>query len=715
MVQSEYKSAWNTVEKVLSFFAIGCSIIFVMLLGARHITSTDIGYHLASGETFFESGTVVDHTPYIYTLPPLDTPESNRPEPGPGNWYDNRGRYRFPNHDWLSQLCIYGSWRLAGEIGLDMLQILLVLGMITMLIISMINNRVHFLLISLSLLLFGLIINFRLNMRPELFGYLCLITQFMMLARLTDQTKKPESPSWFWVGTMMVIQLLYVNFHGYFLLSLAITGSVLTEYLLFALNNRFVDKDMSRYHANMKVVSRLSITLIGIVLVCFINPWGWRLALLPFQTLLYMKKPMIVGKEFLNHSNPWASTLEFRKTIYEQWPSIISDYAFMIMLVLAAVAIVFQLVVLLLKLYQKMSTRGGGASNQDMSRVRWGYLFMIVGMVLVGLQMWRNIAVASLIVIPASLICITDGLHYFSGKKIFGRAHLKLVALASAAVVTLSVYGGFQIINGKLFDADRIYTHFGFGISNTWLPIGAAEWLNEYAPDARIWCDFDISSTLRFFTHPHKELPILTNTWAYPPDVLVLNETYRVIGGRFDLITDRYNIDAVVTRLPASSNLIRQLSSNPDWKMVHVEGFNVLYLRSKGKYGKLAAEHEIRSNSFDINSFVSQQLRKDPSFQRSIIAVADIFADVGEFDLAINVIQEALNYRSPNKKIWEKLVSLYYNRMVQRQEKGDKRFVDDKKQVIYVLEKIIELDPKDQRALETLKFIKSQTYNVFQK
>jgi hypothetical protein len=377
------------------------------------------------------------------------------------------------------------------------------------------------------------------------------------------------------------------------------------------------------------------------------------------------------------------------------------------MLVLAAVAIVFQLVVLLLKFYQKMSARESAASHKDMFRVRWAYLFMIVGMVLVGLQMWRNIAIASLIVVPSALICITGGLHYFPAKRP-GRVRLKLVALASAAVIALSVYGGYQIISGKLFDADKINTHFGFGISNTRLPIGAAEWLNEYAPAARVWCDFDNSSTLRFFTRPHKELPILSNTWAYPPDVLYSNETYRVTGNPFNPLVEKHNIDAVVSRLPASSKLIRQLTRDPDWKMVHVEGSNVLYLRSNNKYGALAAKHEIRSDNFDTNSFVSQQLGKDPSFQRAIISVADIFADVGEFDLAINVIEAALKYRSPNKKIWEKLLSLYYARLLQRQKEGDKRFVDDKKQVMYVLEKIIEIDPKDKKALEAMKYIKSQ-------
>ena len=58
----------NISEKVLSALVVGCALITLLLLSARHFTSTDLGYHLAFGETFFNTGTIVDHTPFIYTL-----------------------------------------------------------------------------------------------------------------------------------------------------------------------------------------------------------------------------------------------------------------------------------------------------------------------------------------------------------------------------------------------------------------------------------------------------------------------------------------------------------------------------------------------------------------------------------------------------------------------------------------------------------------------
>jgi hypothetical protein len=317
---------------------------------------------------------------------------------------------------------------------------------------------------------------------------------------------------------------------------------------------------------------------------------------------------------------------------------------------------------------------------------------MMAGMLFVGLQLRRNIGVASLIVTPSALICFTDGCRYLLGDKL-ARFRLQQLILANTAVIALSVYGGYQIVSGKFYEADGLPTRFGFGISDTILPIGASHWLNEYAPEARVWCDFSSSSTLRFFTRPHKELPILSNTWAYPPAIMAENQFYRKAMAPFSIAADRYGIDAVVLRSDWSLPLHRQLGADPDWKIVQVEGVHVLYLRTNNKYATLAAEHEIRPDNFDMDSFVARELEKDPSFKRAILAVSDTLKEAGELDLAINVIGAGLEYQSPNLIIWEALLNLYSSRGTQRRESGDKRFIDDFKRMEYVMRRISELDP----------------------
>jgi hypothetical protein len=573
--QSIYKLLFSTLP-------LWCSLLVLVLLGVRQLTSNDLGYHLAFGETFFESGKIVDHTPFIYTLPSPEMPESDRPEPGPGNWYDDQGRYRFPNANWLSQVVIYGAWRLGGIMGLNVLRLILVAGLFVLLTAAMKRSKVPSLLIPPALLLVGVTINARLDLRPELFGYLCLLGQYIMLSKVTIQSGRPSSPPWIWVAGMVAIQLVFVNLHSYFLLGLAVTGAVLVEYLFaFFKSGMQVNRSQNSTVCGTAIY-RLGVTLTGMVLVCFVNPWGWRLAFLPLQTLLYMKKYSIGTMEFAANAHPWNYIFEFRafrQQIEESGTILPSQYAFMIVLAIAAAAIILQLAVMVFTLYKNAATGKKSVSGQETTGVKWAHLFITAGMGFVGLQMWRNIAVASLIAVPASLACITGGLQYFLGENLERLIH-KVFVLAGAAAILLSVYGGYQVVSGKLYDSDLMYNEFGFGISSTRLPMGAADWLNKNAPGARVWCDFDSSSTLRFFTRPHKDLPILTNTWAYPPGILYQNEIYRALGRPFGPVARKYNIDAVVLRMPAARNLVWQLDKDPGWKLVHTEGIHVLFVRS---------------------------------------------------------------------------------------------------------------------------------------
>jgi len=694
MCQFAAKDKPAAVAPILSWLAIGCALIFFLLLGFRQQISFDLGYHLAFGETFFETGKIVDHTPFIYTLPPPNAPAAERPAPGPGNWYDSAGNYRFPNSNWLSQLFIYGAWVLDGAMGLTLLQILILAGLALALITVMRRNRIPYSLIALSLLLLGILVDMRLNMRPEIFGYLCLILHYLMLSKLAYQTDDtPVPPSMSWIAGMVAIQLLCVNLHSFFLLNLAITGAVLSEYILYALKIRLIDKDVSRFKLYQKIVSRLGLTLTAMALACFLNPWGWRLALLPFQTLLYLKKYRIGGALDLGeHAHPWDSIVELRGTISEHWPALISDYAVLIMLILVAAAFMLQLIA-----WARQKRRLNDAGEIDIPyksafRVRWAHLFMIAGLLFVGLQVRRNIGVASLIVIPSALFCITDSFRSLPAVRISRFGSGPLIGL-NLAVIALSIFGGYQVVNGKLFEADRLPARIGIGISDTMLPIGAANWLNRFAPDARVWSDFTCSSTLRFFTRPHTDLPVLTNTWAAPPDVLKLNQLCSMALIPFGLLADHYHVEAVVLRADWSPAFHRELATDPDWKMVHIEGVFVLYLRAHGRYGALAASHEIRTDNFDVNLFATEEIAKDPSFNRALLGPSNTLHEAGQLDLAIDLIEAGLRYLPPNLTVWETLMNLYGERGERRQATGDKRFLDDGRRLNQVMQKILELEP----------------------
>ena len=101
-----------------------------------------------------------------------------------------------------------------------------------------------------------------------------------------------------------------------------------------------------------------------------------------------------------------------------------------------------------------------------------------------------------------------------------------------------------------------------------------------------------------------------------------------------------------------------------------------------------------------------QQFKKDPSPIRAILPVSEIFLIAGELDLAIEIVEAVLNYQPTNITFWKKLLNLYKTQGLQSQKKGDDHFMENHtKKVLFVLQKIIELDPGDVEAQGQLKLL----------
>ena len=174
------------------------------------------------------------------------------------------------------------------------------------------------------------------------------------------------------------------------------------------------------------------------------------------------------------------------------------------------------------------------------------------------------------------------------------------------------------------------------------------------------------------------------------------------LGPPFKTFADRHNINAVVLNAAPQDKLIPQLAADPAWKMLHVEGGNVLYIRSQGKNRTLASEHEVRPGNFNLDRFVEGQLHKDPSFRRSILNVSNTFKQAGELDLAIAVIEAGFVYQKASIRALRELLILYSMRGALLEKKGDQRFIDDHKNIKSVLEKILALAPDDVDAKKRL-------------
>ncbi len=652
------------------FLAVASALVGMAALGTRTLTTVDLGYHLAYGEQGLATGRLVDHNPYLYTLPPEDLPPADRPAPGPASWYDETGRYRFPNANWLSQLAMAAAYGWGGLAGLSVLTSVLVSALSVLFLLGSRRMGLSWTASAAGLLWLGLVAHSRFNLRPELFGYLSFTTLLLLLGPLVLDPKRAAElrPPQFLA--VVGVQLLFVNLHSYWPLGLFLGGALVFECLVRSFATPAHDSNLVAPRAWQRARNRSALLGFAMLLVSFANPWTWRLAALPFETLAYLGEHGVGGAP---GAHPWSYILEFRQTLRPEFPDRVSDYAILGMLGLAALA-----------------------ATTALLRRRWALLLLLIGMSAVALSMRRNVAPAALAAIPLGLAALRPCVTRLTERWPASRRDPVRVAVASALVVAAAAFS-WSIITHRFYLAEGQPIRFGLGLSRANLPIGAAEFLDEQLPDARVWCDMVSSSTLHFFTVPHRDVPILSNTWAYPPSVMTDIRELRSLQRPIARLVADYGADAVVLNHEASAPLFRALSKHPTWELVHLEGSHALFARASGGQAQRVRDASL-ANVSDTAAYVTEQREIDPSLASSLVRPGVALLHAGFGALAVETFEAVLRERPD----WSEALSylgLAYLTRARRPEGGASA---DLARARDTFARAVELDPGNEVALRNL-------------
>jgi len=604
--------------------------ILAVLLAIRPLASPDLGYHLTYGEQFLDTGRIVDHNPYIYTLPEHETAPSGplpaRPTPGPGCWYDAQGKYRFVNANWLSQAIMAAVHRLGGVNALVALQASLVAGIVLLTAGTARRMGVPAILSAAGIALVAMTAYARFNLRPELFGYLLLAGQLFVLAG-------PQI-TWPAVAALAVLQLLLVNVHSYFLLGLALTGAVTAEALLRLawLRARHAQGGQELRNARRRA-ALLGVALAVQLALSFANPWTWRGAVLPVQTLIFMRVNDIAGSSPAGMGHPWSRIGEFfRPFAPGAFAGAKATQAYCVLLGLAA----------------------AGAIAAALRR-QWAWLAIIAGMTLVSLSMRRNIAPAAILIIPPALACI-----WSAGKGLTARlpnaARASVSLAVVGAVLACSAYWIVSVVTNEFYYRDRLPWRFGAGVSQLTVPLDAADWLGRNRPAGRVWTDYNSSSNLHYFTQPHPDVPILTNTWAYPPDVMTMVLDAGRDAASFIAAAKHYAVEVVVLRVDsASGRLARHLVDSPDWSLVALDAWHAVFVRAGGPNAALAGRDAISEQSLDVPKLISRFAARDARSAYSLNLGGVTLLQLGMHDAAAEVLQAAADDDPQYYEAWNSL------------------------------------------------------------
>ena len=665
------KSLLTSALRVGTVLAVVFVCVFVALLSLRTIRSVDLGYHLAYGDHFLQTGEIVDHDPTIYTLPDASTPPQKRPEPGPSCWYDSAGRYRFPNANWLSQIVMAGAWRLGGITGLCLLSAALVCAAMAVSLLVMRRLEVPWALAAGGLLIAALASSTRLLLRPELLGYVVLMGQFALLAGAFRPADAPRPIGRGAMVAVIVLQALLVNLHSYFLLGLALSGALWVRHTLGWLRAmRRKEPDRRRWAATVRGTSAL---LIGQIAACFVNPWTWRLAILPIETILYLHSRGISGGV---QGHPWAAIAEL-KSVFVMVNDHISlqQGAMMVLGVLGILAVAAGLI-----------------------KRRFDLVILVGGMLFIGISVRRNHTVAALVLTPAALAAVVAPMGWL-GRRLRERARRAAGVGWCTAVIALAAVLSVRVVTNEYYYADYADDRFGVGVSRLALPVGAAEFVNDHLPNERLWCDFASSSYLYHFSGPRRAVPVLSNGWAYPPklfgDVILLSwgqrdpDDPRSLSQRIEA----RGAEVVVLDLVESTALFRHLLATSQWTLVHAEGIHVVLIHNTGRLAQLARELDWDPTTMPPGEFIRLVEASDPVPTSMLLPCAEILRTCNWPDLAIVVSKAAVAHCPDDAKTWMSLGLSWEARGALRGWRGLPDFLADWRAAAGYYRKALAIEP----------------------
>ena len=624
-----------TIVRVICAAAMLMGIASGTMLGVRTISSFDIGYHLAYGDQFAQTFRPVDSSPEIYTL--QDSPPPGDTELPPACWWDGEGRFRFPNANWGSQVIFSLVHRFGGMTALSVLQACVVLGIFVVSAATMREAGLGPVWIGPGLLLIALTAYERFILRPELLAYLVLAVQLYLLLPVALRSK---GLSWARLCGLGLLQLLLVNLHSYWVLGAAVTAAVLVEGVLRMVWMRIRGTAADQNPAECgRGVRRVAILLAVQIALCFVNPWTWRLVSLPFQTLLFFWKHQITTVSLQSGGHAWSVIGEFFPSLNSAFRGLTATYAYYVVLGLGLAGIIAAAI-----------------------RRKWASLLLVAGFLGVSLSMRRNIAPGAILIVPVALAAVVSAVR----KALAGRVRLSRPILSlslACAVAIISVAIGWSVATSRFYFNERRADRFGLGVSKLNVPTEAGRWLSEHKPQGRLWTDYDASSNLYYLTRPHPKVPILTNTWAYPPAVMaeVLDYTRGV--RPFSEAVEKYGIEVVairVNRMTAEPDrrylnripLALALSADPKWSLVHLDALHAIFLRNAGPNAAAARKFAISPETLDLKLHSAALRRLDPLPEYALYQGGKTLSLLGWNDRAIPLFRAAIEEYPRYKEPW---------------------------------------------------------------
>ena len=501
-------------DKGLGWGAVFLVFFLALLLSIRKVSEMDLGFHMRAGKWILEHRSWPRTDPFTYTVT----------------------YHPYIEIHWLYQLILVGLYHVGGSAGLVFSHAGFILA--AFLIVTF-AARCH-LRSPLSLapiLLIGVLSSeIRFMLRPETVSWILLAATYYLLER---RIRGQSSPLWI----LPIIHLLWVNMQGLFIL-----GWILAA-CFFA--GGFVETG--------KIDRSLAIWSIASVIVCFINPYFHRGVFFPLTLLTRLSGENPFGQNISEFTSPWRLKLTFALPFYPR-ASLWSYYIF--------------------------SVFSTGALIFTMRRYRIREFLIFASFFVLSIQAIRNIPLFILVAIPVTAHSLAEIARGFYGKeKKEGRkSQPSNILLFFMKKKTRRIFAGFliiltfgacvRVITNRHYICDRREDRFGWSLSNTILPVGAADFLIEKKITGPIFNHLNFGGYLM---------------WKLGQPVLI-DGRLEVMGEKFykeyltaerDItgLLKKYPSDVVVFPFLVQRSWLQQLRRMAEWRLVYFDHTSAVFFR----------------------------------------------------------------------------------------------------------------------------------------
>ncbi len=482
----------------LGWVLLGAVVVSVAIIAMRPTYDTDMYWHLASGRWMVENRAILQQDFWSHTI---------------------TGR-AWLNEFWLMDVLLYALYAPLGMTGMALY--VAACAAAGLLIVRQVID-VDPLLEAVVLVLAAMASAVFWNARPQMISFVWFAGLWVMLWRYQQGQRATLWPA-------ILLLLTWANLHGGWamgivLLTLAAVGEAL-RWLTARITQEDTPADVWKTVGHLLLITVLSLIAIGVL-----NPYGPRYLLLPIETVSRTAEALFIEE--------WASP-DFGRI--EAW------------------------------LLYAMLAGTLAAAGLSARRLDDRHLILVVGFGLLALMSWRTVPFMALVCAPVLALYLDDWLGGVRNRNwtrpvtpVMGLVNVIVLVLFGVGTLTMLAYW-YSPEQVELAEAGRF-------------PVEAAVHLDELPEPVVLFNSYNWGGYL-ILRHP--EVPVFidgrTDLYGDGQVLEYVQVTYALDG--WDAILDGYGVNAAL--IEAGGTLDAALRMQPGWDLAHEDDLAVLYTRTDG-------------------------------------------------------------------------------------------------------------------------------------